>query len=211
MIIKHAMQNVVNINSVVALHQYLGLPSPSNPLITIINHADPANAKQTDNVKLALDFYNISIKKSFKGKLKYGKNLYDFDDGSMSFIAPKQIISVDEKEDRNNEGWSLIFHPDLIRSYPLAKAIKQYGFFAYTVNEALHLSAEEEKTIAAIVQNIKTEIHSRLDRYSQNVIVSNLELLLSYCDRFYNRQFITRKMATNDLLAHFEQVRSIFQ
>ncbi len=153
---------------------------------------------------MLFDFYNISIKRSFKGKLKYGKNHYDFDDGTMSFIAPNQIISVDSEENRNSDGWSLLFHPDLIRQYPLGKVIKNYGFFSYTVNEALHLSDEEEKTIEAIVQNIQKEINSRLDNFSQDVIVSNLELLLSYCNRFYSRQFITRKMATNDLLTKFE-------
>ena len=182
----------------------MGLPSPLNPLVTIIDHAQ--NQKQTNHQKLLLDFYNISIKRSFKGKLKYGKNHYDFDDGTMSFIAPNQVISVDAEEDRNQDGWSLLFHSDLIRQYPLGKAIKNYGFFSYAVNEALHLSDEEEKTIEAIVQNIQKELNARLDNFSQDVIVSNLELLLSYCNRFYNRQFITRKMATSDLLSNFERI-----
>ncbi|MGY3051822.1 AraC-like DNA-binding protein [Pedobacter sp. UYEF25] len=97
-----------------------------------------------------------------------------------------------------------MFHPDLIRQYPLGKVIKNYGYFSYALNEALHLSEEEEQTIETILQNIQRGINSRLDNFSQDVIVSNLELLLSYCNRFYNRQFITRKMATNNLLANFE-------
>jgi len=198
--------NIKKINSIKELHSFMGLPSPLNPLITIIDHSSTTNYKQSQNEKLLLDFYNISIKRSFKGKLKYGKNHYDFDNGTMSFIAPNQIISVDSEEDRNNDGWSLLFHPDLIRQYPLGKAIKTYGFFSYEVNEALHLSDEEEKTIELIIQNIQREINSRLDNFSQDVIVSNLELLLSYCNRFYNRQFITRKMATNDLLSNFENI-----
>ena len=203
---KNTAQNIKKINSIKELHSFMGLPSALNPLITIIDHSSTANYKQEANEKLLLDFYNISIKRSFKGKLKYGKNHYDFDDGTMSFIAPNQIISVDSEEDRNNDGWSLLFHPDLIRQYPLNKAIKNYGFFSYSVNEALHLSEEEEKTIEVIVQNIQKEINSRLDNFSQDVIVSNLELLLSYCNRFYSRQFITRKMATNDLLTNFETI-----
>jgi AraC family transcriptional regulator, transcriptional activator of pobA len=203
-IIKNMVQNIIKINSIKELHSFMGLPSPLNPLLTIIDHAE--SYKQTNNNKLLLGFYNISIKRSFKGKLKYGKNHYDFDDGTMSFIAPNQIISVDAEEDRNSDGWSLLFHPDLIRQYPLAKTIKDYGFFSYAVNEALHLSTEEEKTIEVILQNIKNEINARLDSFSQNVIVSNLELLLSYCSRFYSRQFITRKMATNDLLTNFERI-----
>lgn len=203
---KNTKQNIKKINSIKELHSFMGLPSPLNPLITIIDHSSTVNHKQFQNEKLVLEFYNISIKRSFKGKLKYDKNHYDFDDGTMSFIAPNQIISVDSEDDRNNDGWSLLFHPDLIRQYPLGKAIKSYGFFSYTVNEALHLSDEEEKTIELIIQNIQKEINSRLDNFSHDVIVSNLELLLSYCNRFYSRQFITRKMATNDLLKNFENI-----
>lgn len=197
-------QSIKKIHSVKELHAYMGLPSAVNPLITLIDHSQIQN--QTKHQKMLLDFYNISIKKSFKGKLKYGKNHYDFDDGTMSFIAPNQIISVESDEDRNTDGWSLLFHPDLIRQYPLSKAIKNYGFFSYSVSEALHLSDDEEKTIEAIVHNIKKEINSRLDNFSQDVIVSNLDLLLSYSNRFYSRQFITRKMATTDLLASFESI-----
>lgn len=201
---KEREQNIIRINSVKQLHSVMGLPSPLNPLITLIDHSQTKAYNQSNNEKLILDFYNISIKRSFKGTLKYGKNQYDFDDGTMSFIAPNQIISVDSPEERNNDGWSLLFHPDLIRQYPLGKAIKNFGFFSYSVNEALHLSDEEEKTIESIIKNIVKEINARLDNFSHDVLVSNLELLLSYCNRFYNRQFITRKMATNDLLTNFE-------
>ena len=200
------MRNIKKINSVKELHAFMGLPSPLNPLITLIDHSQTQNSIQLSEQKLLLDFYNISIKRSFKGKLKYGKNQYDFDDGTMSFIAPNQIISIDSEEDRNSDGWSLLFHPDLIRQYPLGKIIKNYGFFSYSINEALHLSDEEEKTIESIVQNIQKEINSRLDNFSQDVIVSNLELLLSYCNRFFSRQFITRKMATTELLINFDTI-----
>lgn len=205
-LMKEKELNIKKINSVKELHSFMGLASPLNPLLTIIDHSQIQNNSQPNQQKLLLDFYNISIKRSFKGKLKYGKNHYDFDDGTMSFIAPNQIISVDSDADRNNDGWSLLFHPDLIRQYPLGNNIKNYGFFSYEVNEALHLSSEEEKTIEVIVQNIQNEINSRLDNFSQDVIVSNLELLLNYCNRFYGRQFITRKMATNDLLTSFESI-----
>lgn len=201
---KNSQPNIIKINSVVALHNFLGLPSPINPLITIIDHSKTTTNNQSQNQKLVLDFYNISIKRSFKGQLKYGKNHYDFDEGTMSFIAPNQVIAIDKEEDQNNDGWSLLFHSDLIRQYSLGKSIKNYGFFNYETNEALHLSEEEEKTIEFIVKNIQNEINSRLDNFSQDVIVSNLELILSYCNRFYSRQFLTRKMATNDLLTNFE-------
>lgn len=203
---KNAEQHIIKINSVKELHQFMELPNSQNPLITIIDHAKTQNNNQPENQKLALAFYNITVKRSFKGQLKYGRNNYDFDEGSMSFIAPNQIIAIDTEQNRNNDGWSLLFHPDLIRQYPLTKTIKNYGFFSYEVNEALHLSEEEDKTIELIIQNIQTEISSRLDSFSQDVIVSNIELLLSYCNRFYNRQFLTRKMATNDLLSSFEKL-----
>ena len=207
---KETVLNIKKIDTIKELHFMMGVPSPLNPLLTIIDHAHTQNSHQLTQQKLLLNFYNISIKRSFKGKLKYGKNFYDFDEGTMSFIAPNQIISVDKEQDRNKDGWSLFFHPDLLSRYPLAKAIKNYGFFSYDVNEALHLSNEEEKLIEVIIQNIQQEINSRLDNFSHDVIISNLELLLSYCNRFYCRQFITRKMATNDLLSNFENILATF-
>jgi len=203
---KNKEQNIQKINSVKELHAFMGLPYPSNPLITVIDHSQIENNYQLENQKLSLNCYNISIKRGFKGQLKYGKNNYDFDEGTMSFIAPNQVIAIDNEADRSNDGWSLLFHPDLIRQYPLAKTIKNYGFFSYEINEALHLSDEEENIIAGIIKNIKNEIYSRLDNFSQDVIVSSLDLLLCYCNRFYNRQFITRKMAANDLLTKFENI-----
>ena len=196
----------VTINSVSELHKISGLQKPLNPLITLIRHDEKFDDGEFSNLPTTLNLYNITIKRSFQGLLKYGKNYYDFDEGTMSFTAPNQIISIDNDENRNKDGWSLLFHPDLIRQYPLDKVIRQYGFFSYGANEALHLSHDEEKTIETIIQNIQKEINSRLDNFSQDLIVSNLELLLNYCNRFYNRQFITRKMATNDLLTNFENI-----
>ncbi|CAM3741015.1 AraC family transcriptional regulator [Mucilaginibacter galii] len=196
---------IKNINSVSEVHRLLSLPAPKNPLITLINHAHEPPASAGGIHRMLLNFYNISIKRSFQGQLRYGRNYYDFDNGTMTFSAPGQIIAVDQGDERDNDGWSLMFHPDLIRNYPLGKSIKNYGFFAYDVNEALHLSDEEEKLIESLVRNIQNEYESRIDNFSADVIVSNLDLLLNYCNRFYNRQFVTRKMANNDLLAKFEK------
>lgn len=188
-----------------AMHSFLGLPSPLNTLITLIDHTQLTNIHPYENQKLNMDLYNITVKRNFKDQIKYGRNSYDYDKGSMSFVAPNQIIAMANQTDTSkNDGWSLVFHPDLIRKYPLYNTIRKYGFFSYEVCEALHLSEEEEKTVNNIIQNIQNEINSRLDHFSQEVIVSNLELLLSYCNRFYNRQFLTRKMVTNDLLTKFE-------
>ena len=196
------------INSVKELHALMGLPGPLNPLITVIDHADETSESVNETNKLILNFYNITIKKSFKGKLKYGKNEYDFDEGTMSFIAPNQVIRIDPAEERNKIGWSLLFHPDLIQNYNLGKIIKNYNFFSYSANEALHLSDDENALVEAIVKNIDSEIKSRLDHFSQDLIVSNLDLLLNYCQRFYDRQFLTRKMVKNDFLSKFELVLS---
>ena len=192
------------INSITELHRILGLPKPTNPLITLIDHSQEREKTDLGNQKMVLNFYNVTIKRSFQGQLKYGKSHYDFDEGTMSFLSPNQVLTVDEKGERNKDGWSLLFHPELIANYGLSKAIKNFGFFSYGVNEALHLSDKEEQIIENLVQNIQNEYQSTIDLYSQDVIVSNLELLLNYCNRFYNRQFITRKMASTDLLAIFE-------
>lgn len=192
------------INSITELHRILGLPKPTNPLITLIDHSQEREQTDLRNQKMVLNFYNVTIKRSFQGQLKYGKSHYDFDEGTMSFLSPNQVLAIDEKGERNNDGWSLLFHPELIANYGLSKTIKKYGLFSYGVNEALHLSDKEEQIIENLVQNIQNEYNSTIDLYSQDVIVSNLELLLNYCNRFYNRQFITRKMASNDLLANFE-------
>jgi AraC family transcriptional activator of pobA len=194
------------INSISELHRLLGLPPPKHTLITLVNHADEAPQLKDGFKRLALNFYNISIKRSFQGQMRYGKNYYDFDNGTMTFSAPNQIIAIDDAEERDNDGWSLMFHPDLIRNYHLGTSIKNYGFFSYDVNEALHLSDEEDTLIESIVRNIEKEYQSRVDHYSADVIVSNLELLFKYCNRFYGRQFVTRKMANNDLLSKFDIV-----
>lgn len=128
------------INSISELHRLLSLPKPEHPLVTLINHSEVKTISTANSSSLINNFYNISIKKSFKGKMKYGKNYYDFDEGSMSFVSPGQVIAVDDDDSRDNKGWSLLIHPDFIRNYPLGKNIKNYGFFSYDVNEALHLS-----------------------------------------------------------------------
>lgn len=196
---------VTVVNSVSEIHRMLKLPPPKNTQITLIDH-NGEGARSASVERLVLNFYQICIKRNFKGQFKYGRNYYDFDKGTMTFFAPHQVISVDQGDDRDTEGWSLMFHPDLIRNYPLGKNIKNYGFFSYEVNEALHLSDDEEHLIESLVNNIRSEYESRPDNFSADVIVSNLELLLNYCNRFYSRQFVTRKMASSDLLTRFEQI-----
>lgn len=151
-----------------------------------------------------LGFYCISLKKGFKGKFKYGHSYYDFEEGVLSFLSPNQILTNQSEETYEVSGLSLSFHPDFIRNFPLAKKIKDYGFFNYTANEALHLSEKEEHMITKIFQNIETEYQSPIDAFSQEVILANLELLLTHANRYYNRQFITRKPLNHDLLTRID-------
>lgn len=196
------------INSISDLHRLLSLPKPEHPLVSLINYDDIKESSNEISRTFVFNFYMICIKKNFKGKLKYGQNYYDFDEGVMSFISPGQLISENNTDDDPVSGWLLILHPDFIKNYPIAKRIKEYGYFSYAVNEALYLSVKEEAMIAAIMKNIEQEYRSVIDIYSQDVIVSYLDLLLNHSNRFYNRQFITRKNANSDLLINLETLVS---
>ncbi|GAB4045455.1 helix-turn-helix domain-containing protein [Spirosoma litoris] len=192
------------INSILEWHNIASLPKPEHPLISLIHHADVPVVSDEYWKGNVINLYIISIKKDFKGKLKYGKNYYDFDEGTMTFLSPGQVLTVEDDESRDCSGWSLLIHPDFIRGYPLEKTIKSYGFFSYEVTEALHLSDKEDALMESLIRNIEQEYHSSIDSYSQDVMVAHLDLLLNYANRFYNRQFITRKHASHDLLTNLE-------
>jgi len=190
-------------NSISELHKALGMPKPLHPLISLVDYSQ-IRADTTEIEKgMVFNFYKISYKKNFTGKVKYGQNYYDFDEGGLSFFAPKQLITAGEDE-ADYGGYTLLVHPDFIRSYALGKNIRGYGFFSYAVNEALYLSEREKQVITDIFKNIETELNSAIDSVSQDVLVSQVELLLNYSKRYYNRQFITRKSAGNELLDRFE-------
>jgi AraC-like DNA-binding protein len=192
-------------NSISELHRVLGLPKPLHPLVSLVDYGDVKSDTGEISKGMVLNFYKISYKKNFKGKLKYGQTYYDFDEGGLSFISPNQLISA-AKEEADYGGYTLLFHPDFIRNYPLGKNIKNYGFFSYSVAEALYLSEKEKEIIVGIFKNIELELNSAIDHFSQEVMISQIELLLSYSKRFYNRQFITRKAANNDLLTKIEEL-----
>lgn len=192
--------------SISDLHRVLELPKPEHPLVSVINMED-IRCHFDDNYKsVVYNFYSICIKKNFKGTMKYGQSYYDFDEGTMTFFSPGQVISTVVDEDLALNGYWLILHPDFIRNYTLGKNIKNYGYFSYATNEALHLSEKEEAMITGIMKDIEKEYRSIIDSFSQDVIVSHTELLLNYCNRFYNRQFITRKSASNDLLLKLDEI-----
>jgi len=191
-------------NSLSQLHKAMGQPAPLHPLISIINYGEAEFDAADLEGGIILNFYKISFKTKFSGRLKYGQGFYDFEEGGMSFVAPGQLLRMQEEE-ANYDGMSLHIHPDLFRSYALNSQIKQYGFFSYSAAESLYLSEKEKNTILSIYQFIQDELNERIDRFSQDVIVSQIELLLNYANRFYDRQFITRKAVNNDLLSKLEE------
>lgn len=205
------MANKINhstINSISELHRLMGLSKPLHPLISLINMDEVQSSPHTGEVHFLLNFYGVSLKKNLKGKLKYGQNYYDFDEGVLAMTAPKQVLSVSNEDNYQVSGWWLVFHLDFILNYPLGIAIKDYGYFSYAVNEALHLSEKEEQMLEGIFKNIEQEYKTSIDQFSQDVMISHLELLLNYCNRFYNRQFLTRKSGANDLLTQVEDLLS---
>lgn len=192
-------------NSISELHRDLGLPKPLHPLVSLVDYSNITVDTAELEKGMLFNFYKISYKKNFSGKLKYGQSYYDFDEGGLSFILPNQVITALEGE-ADYGGYTLLVHPDFIRAYPLGKSIKNYGFFSYSVNEALYLSEKEKQVIIGLFKNIETELDGAIDQISQDVLVSQVELLLNYSKRYYNRQFITRKTASNGLLVRFENL-----
>ena len=202
------------INSISEFHRLVSLPEPRHPLISVARVADMRFKDDIIWGQFALNFYCISLKRDLLGKVKYGQHYYDYDKGLMTFIAPKQIQSLDVRHaeilgPQSGTGCVLLIHPDFLYKHPLAAAIKNYGFFSYAVNEALHLSEKEEKNIFEIVKKIDEECQ-HIDRHTQEIILSQLDLLLNYSNRFYERQFITRKAVNHDLLTKMEKVLGEF-
>ena len=189
-------------NSISDLHRVLGLPKPLHPLVSLVDNSQIVIDKDELPGSFLLNFYKISYKKVLRGKIKYGQNYYDFDEGGMIFTSPNQLLAT--TDDTESLGLTLLIHPDFIRNYPLGKNIKNFGFFSYAVHEALHLSEKEQSVIMGIFKNIGDELQSTIDDFSQDVIVSQIELLLNYSNRFYKRQFITRKAASSDALSKLE-------
>ncbi|MES2133327.1 MAG: helix-turn-helix transcriptional regulator [Bacteroidota bacterium] len=189
-------------------HSIMGLPKPEHPLITVINFEDVKYPLSKRSGGVIFDFYSVSLKRisNPKVKYKYGQQSYDFDEGIMYFISPNQIFSVETEEEFKLSGWMLLVHPDFLWNTTLAKKIKQYEYFSYSVHEALHLSDKEETNVKSIMQNIAQEYHSNIDKFSQDVIIAQLELLLTYAERFYQRQFITRKISNHKILDSLENL-----
>lgn len=191
--------------SLSSLHKALDMPAPMHPLVSVINNAAGTIPLEKLPSPHILNFYKISYKMNFQGKFKYGQHYYDFDEGGMFFVSPNQITGGHAPLS-DQSGYTLLFHPDFLLGYELARKIKEYGFFSYSVYEALHLSEKEKITIISVFESIEEEIKGRIDNFSQDVVISQIELLLNYANRFYSRQFITRKAVSNDLLQKVEDI-----
>ncbi len=196
------------IKTISQYHQVLGIAKPEHPLVSVISMDDFKPPAGNSRITVVFDLYVISLKRNYEGKIKYtyGQQAYNFNEGVMFFIAPKQVFSFDADQDFKNSGWMLLVHPDFLWGTPLAKTIRQYDFFDYSANEALFLYGKEETTIGGIAQLIKQEYHANIDKFSQGLIVAQIELLLQYCDRFYNRQFLTRKISSHQILNRVEKM-----
>lgn len=202
----------VRIKSISEFHRLNGIPQPEHPLISVVDFAKVAEAKRVTPPVHAIvgDYYTISAKRGLGGKMRYGQQEYDFDEGVMYFMSPGQVLQPSPPTPLDApvqpSGWILLIHPDFLWNTPLAKTIRQYEYFDYAVNEALFLSDKEEATIYNIIENIRQEYHNNIDKFSQSIIISQIETLLNYADRFYQRQFITRKITNHRILEQMERV-----
>ena len=204
------MTQPYRIKTISQYHHIMELPKPEHPLISVINLESITHLPTNEPVSLVFDFYSISLKKGLNAKIKYGQQQYDFDEGVMFFIAPGQVFGIEsvDGEELKRSGWLLLVHPDFLWNTPLAKTIKQYEYFSYAVHEALYLSDKEETTILNLMKSMEHEYRSNIDKFSQDVIIAQLELLLTYSERFYHRQFLTRKITNHKILDRLEDILS---
>ena len=195
------------ISTISEYHQALGLSKPEHPLISVINLADIKRVPGYVTISLIFDFYVIALNFTVDARVRYGQQDYDFDQGIISFMSPNQVFTIEyNDEDSLPSGWLIAIHPDFIWNTPLANNIKNYKFFDYAVNEALYISEKEEHIITGVIRNIEHEYHSSIDKFSQDIIIAQLEVLLNYSERFYQRQFITRKISNHKTLDKLETV-----
>lgn len=207
------MSDFFRIETLAELFKWMKLPAPKHPLIAIVNFQQSPVTLNLPDVKTVCGFYQIAFKDEGVGSLKYGRTSYDYQEGTLLYIAPEQVVEYGELEGQTfDKSWVLFLHPDLLHSFTLSQKIENYGFFDYHANEALHISEKEKAVIESIVSKIELELDSNLDDYSEEVIIANLELLFSYSSRFYNRQFLTRKRFSSEVVSMFEyQLKTYFK
>ena len=188
-----------------AFLEYLELPGPEHPMLSVFSATEDGflPCPKESSPPITNDCYTISFKKIVKGDLNYGRTTYDFTNGALFFIAPRQVLQWDSSAVFEQNGFSINFHEDFLKGTELAQQIKKYGYFSYSVNEALHLSPKEEKQLESIVENIEIEYQNNQDEFSKDIIISQLSTLLKYANRFYERQFLNRKELSTSLLEQF--------
>lgn len=194
-------------NTLSAYLEYLELPRPEHPMFSMYTALGEGflPCPRESSPPISNDCYSISFKKVVKGDLIYGRTKYDFTNGTLFFISPRQVLQWEDTAVFNQQGFSINFHEDFLKGTELAHQIKKYGFFSYAANEALHLSPKEERQIELIIENMDLEYQNNQDSFSKDIIISHLSTLLKYANRFYERQFINRKELSNDLLEQFNQ------
>ncbi|WP_126971345.1 helix-turn-helix domain-containing protein [Gynurincola endophyticus] len=204
------MESIFHFNSLSEFHTFCNLPKPEHPLISLIDYSKVSYPVNDSELKWVQHFYSIGLKRNVNARFNYGQQLYDFDSGVLTFISPLQFLKIEINQEVKvtPSGWLLLIHPDFLWNTSLAKNIKSYDFFKYAVNEALFLSEKEELVIVDILQNIEQEYRSVIDKFSQDLIVKQIERLLIYAERFYERQFITRRKSTHELIGQFEEILS---
>jgi len=196
----------VHIQSISQLHQLLQLPKPRHPMVSLIRFEDFPEIKIEQRTRLLTDFYQVTLKTECPCKIQYGQSIFDFDEGVMSCFAPRQVSFIDQDFVFAKAGWQLSIHPDFLRNSSLGSKIKSYGYFDYAVSEALILSDDEQQTMEAIFIQLQKELLLPIDNFSQQVWFANIELMLTHCDRYYNRQFIMRKTVSSELLTRVEKI-----
>lgn len=201
-------KQLLRISSISEYHRMAKLPKPQHALVSVVRFESITPPITEGSINLVYDFYSISIKRVLHAKFKYGQQPSDFDEGVLFFMAPGQVFSMEIEKGNSHraEGWMILIHPDFLWNTQLSKTIKQHEFFGYAVNEALHLSDKEEGILNMILMQIEQEYQANIDRFSQNVIIAQLELLLTYSERFYQRQFITRKAVNHEILTRLEDL-----
>ncbi len=194
-----------NIKTISEYHRLRSLPAPKHPLISLIRFDEQFQVAEPGNYRYLFDYFMIALKRGMNSKFRYGQKEYDFDEGILFFVAPNQVFGLQiEENNQPPSGWMLLIHPDFLWNTPLATKINQYDFWNYATNEALFLSEDEEQELEQIVKTIEKEYNERIDQFSQNIIISQLETLLNYSKRFYNRMFITRKKGNHQLFEQME-------
>jgi AraC-like DNA-binding protein len=197
------MEQVSRIDTVGQYNAYVGVDT-QHPLVSVVNFNEVPTIQ---HFRHYMGVYAVFLKNIKCGNMTYGCQPYDYEDGTLVFVSPGQVYGIDSNgQAMKPSGYALVFHPDLIKGTHLGKVIKDYSFFSYDVHEALHLSKKERKTIEDTLRKIAEEIEQNIDKHSKTLIVSNIELFLNYCMRFYDRQFITRNNANKDILVRFEEL-----